>query len=116
VLIAWGGALTVYNAYHYNPYYSTVITMAIDEHAVGELLAQTPASVGWYVYNDQNLGSIMFYSQHLRSMALKPGTIPPHGSFIVVDTDAPTPFSVAFPSVDTTTLYGGPQVSLLRVN
>ncbi len=115
MLLVWGGVLAVYNAYHYNPYYSTVITMAVDEHSVGELLAHAPQNSTWYSYNDVNLGSIMFYSQQLHSTALVPVITPQRGSFIVVDTDAPKPFRVAFPDAHTTTLYQGPQVSLLRV-
>ena len=114
-LLLWGGVLTVYNAYHYNPYYSIQLSMAVDEKAIGEQLKTLPEGQQWYVYSDENLGSIMFYSQRLSSIELLPGAHILPGNVIVVDSNATTKLSAAFPNLKTMTLYKGSQVTLLSV-
>jgi len=115
-LLLWGGVITVYNAYHYNPYYSITLQMAVDEKAIGDILAGTPVGTQWYVYNDPNLGSIMFYSQRLGNVALAQGDVVAAGSFIVVDSDSVPQLAMLFPKLKTTSLYNGPQVTLLQTN
>lgn len=116
VLVLTGAVGAVFNAYHMNPYYSTYLALAVDEHAIGEAIAQTPVGGPWYVYSDQNLGSIMFYSQHLRPQVLSSNNIPAPGGLVVLDSNASASLSAQFPFLKTETVYKGSQVSLLKVN
>lgn len=115
VLIVSGAQSTYYNAYHHNPYYSVEITMAIDERAIAQPLASVPKSTPVYVYDDENLGSISYYSQHLYLLALGTTTVPAAGSYVIVDTDGVQIFSKNFIDLQTQTVYSGSQVSLLKI-
>jgi 4-amino-4-deoxy-L-arabinose transferase-like glycosyltransferase len=115
VLLLWSGWFAVYNAYHYNSYFATTVAMALDEREVGHVLAATPAHTYWYVYNNQNLGSIMYYSQRLNTYTLVPDVPPPAGAYIVTETRSLPGFAEAFPALDTKEVYRGREVSLLEV-
>jgi hypothetical protein len=114
-LVLWGGVLAVYNAYHYNPYFSIVTVMAQEEHVVGDMLSRMPLSSGYYVYGVPNLGSIKYYSQHLDAYALVPGTMLPPGSYVLLDTPSLHNFSAAFQAMRTRTAFSGTYVTLLQV-
>ena len=115
VFLLCGGMLTHYNAYHHNPYYLTQLAMAVDEQQIGDILGKTDSGTLWYVYNDQNLGSIMFYSQHLSNILIASSTAIMPGALIVNDSYTVQNFATAFPTLKTKTAYGGPQVTLLQV-
>jgi 4-amino-4-deoxy-L-arabinose transferase-like glycosyltransferase len=114
-LVGCGAMGTFYNAYHLNPYYATTLALAVDEKNIGNILAQTPAGP-WYVYDDENLGSIMFYSQHLHPLALLPQSSLAPGSLIVVDSNEQSTLVSNFPKLKTELVYGGSQVMLLKVD
>lgn len=113
-LVAYAVPQSVYEAYHADPYFSTEIALAKEENAIGTLIASGP-DTKLYVYRDENMGSIMFYSQHLHPETLATSSAPAEGSFIVVGGDATSTLTKDFPALTTRTLYGGEEVSLLEV-
>jgi 4-amino-4-deoxy-L-arabinose transferase-like glycosyltransferase len=115
-LLVWGGWLSIYNAYHYNPYFFQSRTVAYDEREIGTVLGKAiPEGTRWYVYGTPSLGSIMYYSQRLYTYALTDGAKVPEGSVVVLTTGELAHFEEAFPMLETNGLYHGKEVSLLEV-
>jgi len=120
LLLISGAEITYYDAYHFNPYYSVEIDMAKDEYQIGRQLLAVPQSTSVYVYDDENLGSIVYYSQHLSLLSLTATSSPVSGTYVVVDTDGLSLLRFLlqknFPTFTAELLYSGPQVSLVRLN
>lgn len=116
LLVCSAASATYYNAYHLNPYFSVVISMAKDEEVIGKTLLAVPQTVPVYVFDDQNLGSIEYTSRHLLVLLLTATSTVPASGYIIVDTDGLPLFASTFPAAQVDMVYQGPQVSLLKLN
>ncbi|MGH7141394.1 MAG: ArnT family glycosyltransferase [Minisyncoccia bacterium] len=114
-LVLYAGVLAVYNAYHFNPYYATYLALARDEEVVGERIgALLPQGQPWYVYDDENLSDIMYYSGNLETRLLAPGEAVPHGALVVMNSNAFAQFQRTFSELRAIELYRGSQVTLVK--
>jgi hypothetical protein len=115
VLLVFAAQLTYYNAYHHNQYYAVVLAMAKDEQAIAQELKDVPKDMPVYVYDDQNLGSIEYYSQHLFLLPLTATSTLKVGDYVVLDSSGVPLLAQNFPKLKTRPVYQGPQVSLVEV-
>jgi len=113
-LVVLAAQFATYNAYYYNPYFSVVVDMARDEYAIGKTIQSLPKQEPVYVYDDNNLGTIMYYAQHFPLIGFSATSTPAVGSYIIVETLSVPQFAKAFPMLSTEIEYQGPQVTLFK--
>ncbi len=116
LLLILSAAQTTYSyAYHLDPYFKVVMDMSNDEEVIGTTLRAVPLATMVYVYEYPNLGSIVYHSRHLLILKLAASSTPPVGSYVIVGSKSLESFKNTFTTTKTTSVYQGPEVSLLKV-
>ncbi|MDB5265522.1 MAG: 4-amino-4-deoxy-L-arabinose transferase or related glycosyltransferase of family [Parcubacteria group bacterium] len=119
-LALFGFGLTLYNAFHINPYYSLQETLATEEKAVGLIIHSTNPSPAVYEYQYDSIGSIQFYGELPFTanpyVLLLSNTSEPVPGSLVVTTAASATLTQQFPHHHFTPEYIGTSVSLFRID
>jgi 4-amino-4-deoxy-L-arabinose transferase-like glycosyltransferase len=114
VCLALGLATTIYNGFHFNSYYAPTDQLSVEEKAAGQAIGAHTQST-WYVFgNEEELGSIMYYSRRIDPLALSGNTLKV-GDIILMNRTEHLSFYAQHPNLSTVALYEGPQLLLLEV-
>ena len=114
ILLTLGFSSTIYNAFHFNPYYHQADELAREEKLVAADIAAHPSAT-WYVYgNDRELGAIMYYTQRLKPLSLEPHSPLRPGDLVLLYAPAHAALYKEHP-LSTVALYSGEELLLLEV-
>lgn len=119
VLLSLGLWSTVYNGFHFNPYYAQADELAHEEKAVGLWLKKHARGETLYAFGlpaqggEIPMGDVMYYSGNM--FPLKLINPPRPGSYIVVPAKAQTALREQYPYVSMDVIFQGKRIHLLQV-
>ncbi len=113
-------SLTVYNAFHLNPYYQAQDQLAQEEKMIGKIIRNTDEVPAVYEYRTDTIGSIQYYAalpftDHPFVLLLSDTSVVQPGSFIVT-TVSSAALAAQFPDYRFVLVYVGSDLSLFRVD